>query len=75
MTETTVIRKIGGSYGLILPKSMLERMAMEPGDEVYITPTPEGVMLSPHNPEFTSALDDAREFIRSNRDAFNRLAQ
>lgn len=75
MTQSTVVRKIGGSLGLILPKAVLDSLALKEGDELYVTATPEGLSLTPYDPEFADALEDAREFMRTHRDAFHRLSK
>lgn len=75
MTQATVVRKIGGSLGLILPKSVLDSLALKEGDELYVTATPEGLSLTPYDPNFADVLEDAREFMRTHRDAFRRLAE
>ena len=36
-TETTKVRKFGGWYGLILPKSGVESMAAKEGDVLYVS--------------------------------------
>jgi putative addiction module antidote len=37
------LRKIGNSYGLILPKEMLDRLKLKEGDTVYAHDVPDGV--------------------------------
>lgn len=75
MPDTVKIRKIGGSLGLILPKQLAEALALQEGDELFVSSTPDGISISPYDPEFASALDDAREFMRTHRDAFRELAK
>ena len=75
MPESLKVRKFGGSLGVVLPKSLTDALALEEGDELFVTATPEGLRLSPYDPEFAAALDDARAFMRSYRDAFGELAK
>ncbi len=75
MPETTKIRKFGGSYGFILPKSVVESMVVKEGDVLYVTGSPDGLTATPYDPEFATALDDARAFMRTHRDAFRELAK
>lgn len=75
MTETTKVRRFGGSLGLIIPKSVADAMALREGDELFVTGTPEAISVTPYDPEFAAAMDDAREFMRSHRDAFRELAK
>ena len=75
MTEKTKIRKLGGSLALIVPKSVADSMAIKEGDEVFISRSGDGMNVSPYDPEFAVAMEDAREFMRSHRNAFRELAK
>ena len=75
MTQTLKVRRFGGSLGVILPKAISDALALEEGDELLVSATPEGLQMSPYDPEFAAALDDARAFMRSHRDAFRELAK
>ena len=75
MPDTVKVRKFGGSLGLILPKQLTEALALQEGDELFVSSTPDGITISPYDPDFASALDDAREFMRTHRDAFRELAE
>lgn len=75
MTETTKVRRFGGSLGVILPKAVTESMSVEEGDELFVTQTPEGISITPYDPEFAAAMEDAREFMRTHRNAFRELAK
>ncbi|HET6567025.1 MAG TPA: AbrB/MazE/SpoVT family DNA-binding domain-containing protein [Rhodothermales bacterium] len=75
MPDTLKIRKIGGSLGVLLPKSITDSLALEEGDELFVTASPEGIAITPYDPDFGAALEDAREFMRTHRDAFRELAK
>ena len=60
---------------LIVPKSVAEAMAIQEGDELFITSDADGMNVTPYNPEFSAAMKDAREFMRSHRNAFRELAK
>lgn len=75
MTETTKVRRIGGSLGLIIPKPVADAMALLEGDVLFIVSTPEGIMISPYDPDFAETMDDARAFMHSHRNAFHELAK
>lgn len=75
MTEKTKVRRFGGSLGLIVPKSATDALAIQEGDEVYVVTTAEGIVISPYDPDFADAMEDAREFMRSHRNAFRELAK
>lgn len=41
MTMKTKVRKIGNSYGILLPKAALQAMKVREGDTLYLTEAPE----------------------------------
>ena len=75
MPETIKIRRFGGSLGFVIPKKVAEAMALQEGDELFVTGTPEGLSATPFDADFAAALDDARAFMRSHRNAFRELAR
>jgi len=75
MPESLKVRKFGGSLGIVLPKSITDSMALEEGDELFVSVTEEGIQITPYDPNFAEALNDAREFMRTHRDAFRELAK
>jgi len=75
MNQKTKVRRIGGSLGFIIPKSIADEMAVKEGDELYVTSSPEGISVTPYDPDFAAAIDDARELMRSLRNAFRELAK
>lgn len=75
MTETTKVRKIGGSLGLIIPKSVADAMALCEGDDLFVVQTPDGITVTPYDPEFAETMEDARAFMRSHRNAFHELSR
>jgi putative addiction module antidote len=75
MDEITKVRRIGGSLGVIIPKSVADALALKEGDELFVSSTPEGLTLTPYDPEFAEAVEDAREFMRTHRNAFRELSK
>jgi putative addiction module antidote len=76
MADTLKVRKVGNSSGVILPKSLLEEMGVEEGDELFAVREADGSLrLTPYDPEFAEAVEDAREFMDSHRNAFSELAK
>ena len=69
------LTQIGNSVGVILPKEVLARLKLEKGDTVYLTENPNGVTLSPYQPDFDEQLGAGREFMREYRDTFRALAK
>ncbi len=75
MPDTLKVRKFGGSLGIILPKNVSDSLALQEGDELFVLATAEGINITPYDPDFAAALDGAREFMRTHRDAFRELAK
>jgi putative addiction module antidote len=69
------LTQIGTSVGVILPKDLLARMKLEKGDTVFITETPEGLTVTPFNPEVAEQVEAGRAFMREYRDTFHELAK
>lgn len=69
------LTQIGNSVGLILPKEELARLKLVKGDTLYVTETPNGLTLTPYNPEIEAQIDAGREFMREFRDTFHELAK
>lgn len=75
MSEALKIRKIGNSLGVILPRTTLDELNVEEGDELFVVHTQDGLRLTPYDPDFADAVEDAREFMRTHRNAFRKLAE
>jgi len=66
---------VGSSTGLILPKAVLARLNVVKGDSVFLTESPDGVRITPYNPEFEEQMTLARKFMRERRDVLRELAR
>ncbi len=75
MSKPLKIRKIGTSLGIVLPKDLLTELGVGEGDTLYPVRTPDGVSLSPYDPEFAEILDDNRDYMRRHRNAMRELAK
>lgn len=75
MTKKTTLKKIGGSAAVVLPKSMLERFHLEPGDEVTVSETDNGLLIMPFDPEFAEAMAIYARGAKKFRNAMRELAK
>jgi len=75
MSTSIVVRRIGNSYGLILGRALLDSIGLKEGDRVFVVKTPDGVRLTPYDPEFADAVEAGRQYMRAHRDAFRELAK
>ena len=75
MSNTLKITTVGSSAGIVLPKSILERLRVEKGDTLYAIETPNGIELTPYDPEFAEEMEIAEKVMRDNRDLLRKLAE
>ena len=73
--HTLKLTQIGNSVGVILPKEALSRLRLEKGQTVFLTETPEGLVLTPYDPALEEEITAGREFMREYRDTFHQLAK
>lgn len=73
--HTLKLTQIGNSVGVILPKEALARLRLEKGQSVFLTETPEGLVLTPYDPMLEDQIQAGRSFMRDFRDTFHQLAK
>ena len=66
---------IGNSVGVVLPKEALARLKVAEGDTLYITETPDGYRLTPHDPAFEAQMVAARKIMKKRRAALRELTR
>jgi len=71
----TIIRKIGNSDGVILPKEMLDRLNLKTGDQLQIVETDKGITLKPVDDSFERQMDAARKVMDKYKVALQKLAE
>lgn len=69
------VTQIGNSLGVILPREVLARLKLEKGDVVHLTESPDGVVMTPYDPQLDEQLRLGREFMHEFRDTFRQLAK
>ena len=69
------LTQIGNSVGVILPKELLAKLKVEKGDTLYVTDSPDGVRLTPHDPAFETQMEAAREIMKRRRAVLRELAK
>ncbi len=76
MTMQTKIRKIGNSYGIVLPKEAMQAMKVKEGDVLYLTEAPENsIRVTPGNEHFDEVMQIAERGMRRYRNALRELAK
>ena len=69
------LTQIGNSVGVILPKEVLARLKLVKGDSLFITDTPDGLALTPYDPNFQAQMTAARDIMRKRRNVLHELAK
>jgi putative addiction module antidote len=73
--KTIKLITVGSSTGIVLPKEVLERLRVSKGDVLHLVETPNGVELTPYDPEFDAQLAVAEEVMRADRTVLKKLAE
>ena len=69
------IRKVGNSLGTLLPAEIIEKLHVAEGDKLYVTETPDGINLTPYDPQFAETMDIVEEGMRQYRNALRELGK
>ena len=72
---TRKLSKVGNSLGFTLPAAQLARLGLAEGDTVYVSETPDGLLLSPYDSEFARQAKAAESILKRYRNAFRELAK
>lgn len=75
MVKEIVLRRAGGSVTVTLPKEVVDRFHVGPGDKVYLIETDQGVLLTPYDPEFEVAMGAFDKVRRQYRNTLRKLAE
>lgn len=72
---TLKVMTVGNSVGVVFPKELLEKLRVQKGDLLYVTETPDGIRITPYDPEFAVQMELAERVMREDRDALRKLAE
>jgi putative addiction module antidote len=72
---TLKIRKIGNSLGATLPQEVLKKLNISEGDSIFLTETPDGVQITPYDPDFADSMRAFAETRKKYRNALHELAR
>lgn len=75
MNKPLKITRIGNSAGLVLPKDVLARLRVGPGDTIHLTEAPDGIRLTAADPDFAATMEVAEAIMREDRDILRELAK
>ena len=72
----TKVRKIGNSYGVVLPKEALQAMKVKEGATLYLTEAPAcSLRVTPEQPGFEAKARIADDLMHRYRNALRALAK
>jgi len=69
------VRKIGNSLGVILPAEATAALQVAEGDQLFLTPSPEGFRITPYDPAFEQQMKVASKGMKKYRNALRELAK
>lgn len=69
------ITTVGNSAGVVLPRDLLARLRLDKGDSLHVTELPDGIKLTPYDPELERQLETAERVMREDRDVLRKLSQ
>jgi putative addiction module antidote len=75
MVKDLKLRQAGGSVSATLPKDMVERLHLAPGDRVLAIETEKGILLTPYDPSAQRAVEIASRAAKKYRNALRELAK
>jgi len=70
-----IIRKIGNSEGVIIPKEVLDRLGLKAGDQMEITTENGNLQMKPLDEAFVRQLEHANRFMDKYKVALKKLAE
>ena len=75
MNAKLKIIQIGNSLGVTLPKEVLSALKLDRGDTLILTEAPDGVRLTPYDPDTAHQLEVVRAVMKKRRNALRELAK
>ncbi len=75
MVTKRTLKKIDGSAAIVLPKSMLDRFHLQPGDEVFVVEMDNGLLVTPRDSDFGEAMQHFARIAKRYRSALRELAR
>ena len=75
MSGKLKLRKIGNSYGVVLPKDVIDRFSLAEGDALYVVDSAEGIKLTPYDPVMEAGMKAFQRTRRKYRNALRELAK
>jgi putative addiction module antidote len=71
----SVIRPIGNSAGVTIPKETLEKYDLSPGDKIFLQETADGILVTRYDPLFEEAMAIYRKGAKKYQNAMRELSK
>lgn len=75
MVKEITLRQAGGSVAVTLPRDMMDRLHMQPGDKMFAVETENGVLLTPYAPDLDAAMQAFQDVRKQYRNTLRKLAE
>ena len=76
MPIKTKVRKIGNSYGIVLPREALQTLKVEEGASLYLTEAPNNSLnINPELPGFEGKMEIVEDLMKRYRNTLRELAK
>jgi putative addiction module antidote len=75
MVKEITLRQVGRSMTATLPKEMVDRLQVGPGDRMFAIETENGVLLTPYDLELHDAVQAFAEVRGQYRNTLKKLAE
>ncbi len=75
MVKEITLRQAGSSVAVTLPKDMMDRLHVGPGDKMFAIETENGVLLTPYAPDLDAAMQAFQDVRRQYQNTLGKLAE
>lgn len=75
MKKKLKVRKIGNSYGVVIPKEILNDLQVEEGQSLYFSKTTDGYSISRVDENFAKSMEIFEDISKRYRNALTELAK
>lgn len=70
------VRKIGNSFGVLLPKATLEKLKVKEGESLYFTESEDGgYRVTGYNENFTRQVQEAEKIMHEDKELLRELSK
>jgi putative addiction module antidote len=75
MATPLKVRRLGNSLGVILSRDVVQSLGVREGDQLFAVRAPDGIRLTPYDPEFAKVIESTRDYMRRHGTALHELAR